>query len=214
MVGWVNQKSTRAIFYDLRSEGRKIIKFVHCDQGVLAHATAVYLQHPVGSHDRLPLGTRADVRCSAPSLPETPLHGAGYLDATVRRSGVPRCGIKASSPVYLPTGRLRDTRDRLMIGRLGHCAFHRGLPDYSNSAICYNIQLQSLGKSPRIKPPRIMFRPVAWVRLPDPFRSWSKNPDDGARQDFRMRNDDPKPESDQAEFGHIGQLPRRVHGRR
>jgi hypothetical protein len=109
MVGWVNQKSTGAIFYDLRSEGRKIIKFVHGDQGVLAHAAAVYLQHPVGSHNRLPATTRTYVSCSAPSPSETPLHGAGYLDAAVRRSGVPRPGIKVSSSVYLPTGRLRTT---------------------------------------------------------------------------------------------------------
>src|ERR1700704_5296106 len=99
MVGWINQKSTSAIFYDLRSKGRKIIKFVDCDQGVLAHATAVYLQRPVGSHNRFPVATGAHVSCSAPSLPENPLH--------------------------LPTGRLRDTQDGLMIGRLGHCAFHR-----------------------------------------------------------------------------------------
>jgi hypothetical protein len=55
-----------------------------------------------------------------------------------------------------------------------------------------------------------MFTPEAWVRLPDPFPSWSKNPDEGARHDSRMRSDDPTPESDQAEFRHIGRLSRQV----
>jgi hypothetical protein len=53
VVGWVNQKLASAIFHYLSSEGRKIIKFVHGDQGGFAPAI-VYLQRPFGLHDRLP----------------------------------------------------------------------------------------------------------------------------------------------------------------